>query len=154
MRKLTLANEKATLELGRAVARYCEELSVVFMHGELGVGKTTLVRGILEGLNYTGFVKSPSYTIVEPYVHTNVKPVYHFDLYRISDPGELEYIGLRDYLAPENLCIFEWPEHAASELPQPDLLIHLDWEREGRTVVIEADTEYGKYVLEQLEKHI
>jgi tRNA threonylcarbamoyladenosine biosynthesis protein TsaE len=146
-----LNNEQATLRLGQSIARFAQELGVIFLQGELGAGKTTLVRGILRGLNHPGFVKSPSYTIVEPYLDAR-KPVYHFDLYRIADPQELEYVGLRDYLLQENLCIFEWPEHAAGTLPKPDLLIKLDFDREGRVAHIMADTEYGKYALEQLEK--
>ncbi len=151
MYTMHLSNEQATLKLGQSIAHFYEELSVVFLQGDLGAGKTTLVRGMLRGLNYPGFVKSPSYTIVEPYTNAR-KPVYHFDLYRIADAQELEYIGLRDYLVQENLCIFEWPEHAKHILPPPDLLIKLDIDRDGRAAHIMAETEYGKYVLEQLEK--
>ncbi len=144
-----LNNEQATLNLGQEIAKYSEELSVIFLQGHLGAGKTTLVRGLLRGLNYPGFVKSPSFTIVEPYTHAK-KPVYHFDLYRIADPQELEYIGLRDYLSQDHLCVFEWPEHALGMLPQPDLIVKLDFDREGRTAHVSAETEYGKYVLERL----
>jgi tRNA threonylcarbamoyladenosine biosynthesis protein TsaE len=153
MRTHYLDSEAATLRFGQEIAHYSQELSVIFLQGELGAGKTTLVRGILKGLNYDGFVRSPSYTLVEPYLHTHKKPVYHFDLYRIHDPEELEYIGLRDYLKPSNLCIFEWPNHGAGELPDPDLIIHLDWEKEGRVAQLDAKTEYGKFVLDQLEKN-
>jgi tRNA threonylcarbamoyladenosine biosynthesis protein TsaE len=150
----TLSNEAATLAFGRKIAQYAEELSVIFLNGDLGVGKTTLVRGLLKGLNYDGFVKSPSYTLVEPYFNTQKKPVYHFDLYRIHDPEELEYIGLRDYLKSANLCVFEWPEHGGKELPAPDLLIRLSWNGEGRLATLDSQTEYGHYVLSQLEKHV
>lgn len=154
MRTHHLANEAATLNLGRTIAHYCDELSVIFLQGDLGAGKTTLVRGLLKGLHYEGFVRSPSYTLVESYDHTQKKPVYHFDLYRIRDPEELEYIGLRDYLKPSNLCIFEWPEHGQKELPAPDLIIRLDWDREGRLAQLDAETDYGKFVLDQLEKRL
>lgn len=149
-----LASEAATLRFGQEIAKYTDELSVVFLRGELGAGKTTLVRGLLKGLNHDGFVKSPSYTLVEPYMHTNKKPVYHFDLYRIHDPEELEYIGLRDYLKPNHLCLFEWPENGVGELPEPDLTITLTWDREGRVATLDAQTDYGKFVLDQLEKHV
>ncbi len=149
-----LANETATLHLGEEIAKFSQELSVIFLQGELGAGKTTLVRGILKGLGFEGFVRSPSFTLVEPYLHTHKKPVYHFDLYRIHDPEELEYIGLRDYLTPGNLCIFEWPDHGAEELPAPDLIIHLDWEKEGRVARVDSQTDYGKFVLDQLEKYV
>jgi tRNA threonylcarbamoyladenosine biosynthesis protein TsaE len=149
-----LANEAATLHFGQNLARFSQELSVIFLQGDLGAGKTTLVRGILKGLGFEGFVRSPSYTLVEPYLHTHKKPVYHFDLYRIHDPEELEYIGLRDYLKPSNLCIFEWPDHGVGELPLADLVIHLDWEKEGRVARLDSQTDYGKFVLDQLEKHV
>lgn len=149
-----LPNETATLNLGKTIAQYSDELSVIFLQGDLGVGKTTLVRGLLKGMQYDGFVRSPSYTLVEPYLNTQKKPVYHFDFYRIRDPEELEYIGLRDYLKPSNLCIIEWPEHGASELPQADLIVHLSWDGEGRIATLDAQTEYGKFVLDQLEKHL
>lgn len=149
-----LPNETATLNLGKTIAQYSDELSVIFLQGDLGVGKTTLVRGLLKGLHYDGFVRSPSYTLVEPYLNTQKKPVYHFDLYRIRDPEELEYIGLRDYLKPKNLCVFEWPERGASELPHADLMIRLSWDGEGRIATLDAQTEYGKFVLDQLEKHL
>jgi tRNA threonylcarbamoyladenosine biosynthesis protein TsaE len=154
MRKHLLANEKATLDFGREISKYCEELSVIFLEGDLGAGKTTLVRGLLKGLHYDGFVRSPTYTLVEPYLHTHKKPVYHFDLYRIHDPEELEYIGLRDYLTPKNLCVFEWPEHGIGELPDPDLIVRLDTDGEGRVAQLDAKTDYGKFVLSQLEKHL
>lgn len=152
MRQIHLPNEKATLKLGESIAHYSEELGVIFLQGQLGCGKTTLARGFLDAMGHRGFVKSPSFAIVEPYEDTK-KPVYHFDLYRMSDPDELEYIGFRDYLVPENICLFEWPEHAARVLPPPDLRIVMDFDREGRMATLDADTAYGKYVLEQLEKH-
>lgn len=149
-----LPDEASTLRFGQKLADYSRELSVIFLAGDLGVGKTTLVRGLLKGLSYDGFVRSPSYTLVEPYLHTNKKPVYHFDLYRIHEPEELEYIGLRDYLIPKNLCIFEWPEHGSGFLPDPDLIVRLDWQGDGRVAELDAKTDYGKFVLDQLEKNL
>lgn len=148
-----LINEKATLDFGQHLAQYAESLSVIFLEGDLGAGKTTLVRGFLKGMGHDGFVRSPTYTLVEPYLHTHKKPVYHFDLYRIKSPEELEFIGLRDYLIPQNLCLFEWPNYGEGELPLPDLLIRLSPQGEGRQAELLAHTEQGKFVLSQLEKH-
>lgn len=153
MRTLHLLNEQATLKLGQSLSYHADALSVLYLVGDLGAGKTTLVRGLLAGLGYTGFVKSPTFTVVEPYTQVK-KPVYHFDLYRLHSPAELEYIGFRDYLSHDNLCIFEWPDHAKGVVPPADLVIHLGFEREGRVAQLEAQTSAGKYVLEQLEKHL
>jgi tRNA threonylcarbamoyladenosine biosynthesis protein TsaE len=153
MRTIHLVNEQATLKLGNSLSYHIAELSVLYLKGDLGAGKTTLVRGLLSGLGYTGFVKSPTFTVVEPYTQLK-KPVYHFDLYRLHDPEELDYLGFRDYLSHDNLCIFEWPDHAKGVVPPADLEISLGFEREGRTAQLSAHTASGKYVLEQLEKHL
>lgn len=153
MRTIHLVNEQATLKLGSSLSYHIGELSVLYLSGDLGAGKTTLVRGLLSGLGYTGFVRSPTFTVVEPYTQLK-KPVYHFDLYRLHDPEELQFLGFRDYLSHDNLCIFEWPDHAKGVVPPPDLVIHLAFEREGRLAQIDALTATGKYVLENLEKHL
>ncbi len=96
----------------------------IFLQGNLGAGKTTFVRYLLRSLGETGKVKSPSYALVESYVLPKFS-VHHFDLYRLSDPQELEFIGIRDYLTEENLCIFEWWEKGEGILPDADLLIEI-----------------------------
>ena len=110
---------------------------VVHLHGDLGTGKTTLVRGILRGLGHEGSVKSPTYTLIEPY-EPGGRAVYHLDLYRLGDPEELEYLGLRDLLGGEGLVLVEWPERAGSALPPADLEVRIAYAGEGRDLDIEG----------------
>lgn len=123
-----LADEAATIECGKLLARQLVEKlpqgGVVFLHGDLGAGKTTLTRGIIRELGFDGPVKSPTYTLVERYP---TKPLQscHFDLYRMSHPEELEFIGARDDLVENNLCLIEWPERAEGWLKKPDVEIYL-----------------------------
>jgi tRNA threonylcarbamoyladenosine biosynthesis protein TsaE len=131
--KIQLQDENATLAMGASLAEVLPHKGVVFLHGPLGAGKTTLVRGILRAMGHTGSTKSPTYTIVEPYELTSRK-IYHFDLYRIADPEELEYLGFRDYLAEESLCLIEWPEKGAEFLPQADMELSLAYEGEARSI--------------------
>ena len=127
-----LANEAATLAFGRrlaatVLARRADEdaAAIVFhLHGELGAGKTTLARGILRGHGFEGPVKSPTYTLVEPY-ELGRRRVYHFDLYRLADPGEVEFLGAEDYFSGNSLCIFEWARRGGERIPPPDLEIEL-----------------------------
>lgn len=112
------------LALGAELARRFPDGGLITLHGDLGAGKTTLVRGLLRELGHAGVVKSPTYTLVEPY-HTNGRDIFHFDLYRVADPEELEYMGIRDYLRPDALCLVEWPEKAGDILPKPDLQVFI-----------------------------
>lgn len=123
---------------------------VVHLEGNLGMGKTTLVRGMLRGMGYQGPVKSPTYTIVEPYELANLE-VYHFDLYRVADPEELEFMGIRDYFTEQSLCLIEWAEMGQGILPAADLVVHLSLIRQGRHVVIESLTEKGDLAMKQLQ---
>ncbi len=133
--KLFLANEAATLALGAKLAKEFSHGGVILLHGDLGSGKTTLVRGLLTSCGYQGAVKSPTYTLVEPY-ELQGRTIYHFDLYRLGDPEELEYVGGRDYFHPEALCLIEWPEKAAGFLPKADATIHLSYKDTGREAEI------------------
>jgi tRNA threonylcarbamoyladenosine biosynthesis protein TsaE len=138
----TLADAAATEACGARLAGCCEAGLLVFLQGELGAGKTTLVRGLLRALGYAGPVKSPTYTLVESYRLRGLA-VHHLDLYRLGDAEELEWLGIRDLLAGDALCLIEWPERGAGVLPQPDLLLRLDYQGQGRRVHLETLTERG-----------
>jgi tRNA threonylcarbamoyladenosine biosynthesis protein TsaE len=132
--------------LGRRLAERCPPGARIHLQGELGAGKTTLVRGFLRGLGHRGTVKSPTYTLVEPYVIDN-KRIYHFDLYRLGDPEELEAIGLRDYLDGESRCLVEWPERGEGVLPAPDLAVRIHILEQGREVALEPLSAAGRALL-------
>lgn len=123
---------------------------VIFLEGDLGTGKTTLCRGILRARGHQGAVKSPTFTLVEPYDFDS-GPVFHFDLYRLVDSDELEYMGIRDYFQPANLCLVEWPEKGAGFLPDPDLWVSIRVEGAGRMVVIMPSSDHGQRVLALLD---
>jgi len=152
-RRLFLEGEAETEKLGQELARLVTESGeglTVFLDGDLGMGKTTLSRGVMRGLGHEGAVKSPTYTLVEPYEHLQPQ-AYHFDLYRLGDPEELEYMGIRDYFSGDNLCLIEWPERGKGVLPEPDLEVHLEREGEGRSVVIRARSARGAHLMNELE---
>ncbi len=149
-----LADEAATLELGAHLGQLCPAGCVIYLHGELGAGKTTLVRGFLHVLGYVGAVKSPTYTLVEPYMlgEPNAAHVYHFDLYRLADAEELEYLGGRDYFADDSICLVEWPERGEGWLPRADLDIYLQYRADGRQVRLLGHSQAGLQLVEQLER--
>ena len=136
-KQVYLENETVTEKLGLQLAKMLATGEVVFLHGDLGVGKTTLTRGIIKGMGFEGRVKSPTYTLVEPYELDSGR-VAHFDLYRLAHPEELEYIGLDQYLDKQCICLFEWPERGKGILPAADLEIWLEYSAEGRLVTLDA----------------
>lgn len=129
-------------ELGARLARAGETSGLIYLQGPLGAGKTTLVRGFVHGAGFKVRVKSPTYTLVESYVRGDLR-IYHFDLYRLADPEELEYIGVRDYFEEDAVCLVEWPERGAGVLPPPDLTAHIALREPGREVHLEAHTARG-----------
>jgi len=128
---IPLRDEAATLALGAELAPRIQPGKVVFLHGNLGAGKTTLVRGYLKALGHTGAVKSPTFTLVEEYLLTPAR-VFHFDLYRLSDPEELEWMGIRDYFSADSIVFVEWPERGAGFLPRADFEITLIYDGASR----------------------
>lgn len=143
------ADADAQEALGRELAAALGGHGVVYLQGELGAGKTTLTRGVLRGYGHAGAVKSPTYTLVEPYELGTVT-VYHFDLYRLTDPEELELMGIRDYCRPDSLVLIEWPERGRPLLPPADVVITIRSDNNGRELEFAAQNEYGRSVLNAL----
>ncbi|MGD8594520.1 MAG: tRNA (adenosine(37)-N6)-threonylcarbamoyltransferase complex ATPase subunit type 1 TsaE [Gammaproteobacteria bacterium] len=153
MDPIFVAEESSMLALGERLAQALNQSgsgSVIYLYGDLGAGKTTLTRGLLRGLGYRGSVKSPTFTLVEPY-ELDRKTVYHFDLYRLVDPEELEYVGIRDYFTEESVAVIEWPDKGAGVLPPPDLTITIHYRDKGREVELVGHTARAATVLAQLQ---
>ncbi|HZP93576.1 MAG TPA: tRNA (adenosine(37)-N6)-threonylcarbamoyltransferase complex ATPase subunit type 1 TsaE [Burkholderiales bacterium] len=148
--EIFLADESATLALGKRLAKALAPGMYIALQGELGSGKTTLARGLLRGLGYEGRVKSPTYTLVELYKLSKLD-LYHFDFYRFGDPRDLIDAGLREAFDDAAVCVVEWPEKAAEHLPRPDLRIRLNESHGGRIASITAETEAGRSCLAQLQ---
>src|SRR3972149_982584 len=134
---LNLPDEAATRHLGEALAAGVAPGRVMFVSGDLGSGKTTLVRGLLHGLGHAGRVKSPTYTLVEPYTLSRLM-LYHFDFYRFKDRSEWVSSGFREYFNPESVCVVEWPERAGDLLAPPDLEVKLAFCAEHRKAALQA----------------
>jgi tRNA threonylcarbamoyladenosine biosynthesis protein TsaE len=153
---LDLADDAATLNFGATLAKAIQPNLTIYLHGDLGAGKTTLVRGLLHALGHVGKVKSPTYTLVEPYeIKSNVISslmLYHFDLYRFIDEEEWDSAGFRDYFNAHSVCIIEWPEKAENVLQTPDLNITFTIKNSGqhfgRSVNISAHSRIGQQCLQ------
>jgi tRNA threonylcarbamoyladenosine biosynthesis protein TsaE len=149
--QLVIDTSEAMTGFGADLARLTGGQGVIYFHGELGTGKTTCIRGLIQALGHKGAVKSPTFTIVEPYVFDKYR-VYHFDLYRLGDPDELEMLGAREYFTPDSLCLVEWPECAHGALPAADLDIFLEHAGHARRVRLEAGTPRGQKWLANLNQ--
>lgn len=148
---LELNNEQDTQKLAQVLAQHVQQ-GVIYLIGDLGAGKTTLTRYLLQCLGHQGSVKSPTYTLVEPY-KVNGQEIFHFDLYRLNDPYELELMGIRDYLdVPNALFLFEWPSKGGEEIPQADLIINITKSEDEllRTATLTTQDAVLHQALEQL----
>lgn len=143
--------ETEMLELGTWLSSQVQAPALILLSGDLGAGKTTFTRGFLRGLGYSGQVKSPTFTLVEPY-DLDGTSILHFDLYRLADPDELEFIGFRDYLAASSYCLIEWPERAADYLPAADLLLTITGSGDSRRVQVASQTVAGTSSLQQMTR--
>lgn len=144
-----LEDEQATVLMGGVLAKNITQGAVIYLHGDLGAGKTTFTRGVVQGFGHTGKVKSPTYTLVEPYELEN-QSIYHFDLYRLADPEELEFMGIRDYFNDKSICMIEWPEKGAEFLATADLELTLEYVAEKRKVSIIGKTQKGEEIVGRL----
>jgi tRNA threonylcarbamoyladenosine biosynthesis protein TsaE len=158
---LELQGESLMLQFGNSIASAVSatlsekpsaaQSLLIALSGDLGAGKTTISRGVLNGLGHSGSVKSPTYTLVEPY-ELPLGRVCHFDFYRLIDPEELEYMGFRDYLVEASLCLIEWPERGQGFLPNADIEIGIIQTEQGRTVSLKAGTDLGNKIILGLEE--
>lgn len=141
-----MATPEAMQALGGSLARHCPPATVIYLRGALGAGKTTLVRGFLRALGHVGAVRSPTYTLVEPY-ETPPLTVWHLDLYRLGEPEELEYLGIREEIGGEVVFLVEWPERGLGVLPPADLEILITYQDVGRAVDLQAGSVRGQELI-------
>jgi tRNA threonylcarbamoyladenosine biosynthesis protein TsaE len=150
--QILLEDEQKMQVFGEKIAQVIGQINaplLILLNGDLGAGKTTLSRGILKGLGHRGAVKSPTYTLVEPY-DLEVGKVFHFDLYRLVDPEELYDIGFNDYLSESQLCMIEWPDKGGSLLPKADISMQINSNGTGRQVILTAQTSLGSQCVNEL----
>ncbi len=150
--EIKVASVKDMEALGVSLAQRLAAVRLIYLYGALGTGKTTLVRAILRGLGYRGKVKSPTFTLVEPY-SIDGRDVYHFDLYRLKQAEELEFIGFRDYVKNNNLCLVEWAERGAAVLPPPDvdIRIRIVKDDDQRIVQLKSRSKRGAELVSDLQ---
>ncbi len=145
-----LEDDTSTLELGACVARLCQAPLVIHLRGELGAGKTTFARGLIRALGHSGRVKSPTFSLQESYIIENTR-LFHFDLYRIQDPGELEFIGIRDAAGEADaICLIEWPERGEGAIPKADIEFAFRHAGDGRQVDFHGRSARGRSVTRML----
>ncbi|KAA0012567.1 tRNA (adenosine(37)-N6)-threonylcarbamoyltransferase complex ATPase subunit type 1 TsaE [Billgrantia pellis] len=149
--RVRLDDEERQVVFGQRLGDALAGRGRVYLEGELGAGKTTLARGVLRAYGHEGAVKSPTYTLVEPYELAG-RRIHHFDLYRLGDPEELEFIGGRDLFVDDALCLVEWPSRGVGWLPSPDLVVTLRLNGSGRLAALEAFSDHGRGVVAALEK--
>ncbi len=147
--KLEIQGESSQEALGRKLARLLLPPLIIYLEGDLGTGKTTLTRGVLRGLGHRGSVRSPTYTLLEPY-DLGLLHLYHLDLYRLGDPEELEYLGLRDLLERDSVLFVEWPHKGGGGLPPPDLEIRLEYRGSGRGLELIPYSHAGEELVKAL----
>lgn len=135
--------------LGGALGEVCPGGAVIYLSGNLGMGKTTLSRGFLRSYGHEGAVKSPTYTLVEPYQFSS-RQVFHFDLYRLGDASELEYMGIRDYFNDSDICLIEWPEQGEGFLPPADLVVRIAVYQQGRVLSLHGASKAGAKIIEAM----
>lgn len=150
---LIINDEPHMAQLAAAIAKGLCPGVKIYLSGQLGAGKTTLIRFILKSLEIKDNIKSPTYTLVEPYKIDN-QQYYHFDFYRIHSPEELFTIGIEDYLTEDAICFIEWPEHAKEILPPPDLQVNISIRGQGRKLMMYAASQQGKNILEKINQEI
>jgi tRNA threonylcarbamoyladenosine biosynthesis protein TsaE len=141
--KVNLPDEAATLSIAAAMGRCLPSRLILFLEGQLGAGKTTLVRGMIQSLGYAGKVKSPTYGLIERYQLPDIL-IHHLDLYRLGHPEELEFLGIRDIIAEPGVIAIEWPERGQGMLPQADVICDLLVLDEGRELRLRAGCEAGR----------
>lgn len=142
-------NESDTQQLAQQLAAYCQPPLVIYFQGQLGAGKTTLVRALLRALGISGAIKSPTYALLEPY-QTESMLIYHFDLYRLVDAEELDYLGIRDYLQDDAICLIEWPEKGKGHLPEADIHCKIDILADARKIILSSNNKKGLAIIDQL----
>ncbi len=144
-----IESDSAMREFGATLAQACPAGCVIYLKGELGAGKSTLARGFIHSLGHEGAVKSPTYTLVEPY-HLPGRDIYHLDLYRLADPEELEFLGLRDWLQGDAVLLAEWPQKGQGVLPEADVTVSIIYSGEGRELTLSAHSDVGRLITQKV----